>query len=233
MILASENSHKKEEFLHLFPGVNLVTPHERGIAFAPEETGGSFLENALIKAKALWEILGEPVLADDSGICVDILKGKPGIFSARYGGDVTKLSTKPHILRKSPALSQDEKNALLIDETNRAAAAYASGKMPLPSGMVPKNVRSCRFVCSLVFFINPYRFLTAQETLEGFLAESIADAAGTHGFGYDPIVRVAGDFRCRTVAELSPEEKNIFSHRGRAARSLLGALKAAGIPDFL
>ena len=106
---ASGNLHKKQEMQALFPEFDLVIPSEEGIHFDPEENGSSFLENSLIKAQALWNMVHHPVLADDSGICVDILKGIPGIYSARYGGkDFPKGrpdGTKP---------TQEEQNQFLI-----------------------------------------------------------------------------------------------------------------------
>ena len=70
----------------LFPEHTIVIPKDEGIAFDPDETGTTFYENSIIKAKALFEIVGCPVIADDSGICVDALDGAPGIYSSRYAG---------------------------------------------------------------------------------------------------------------------------------------------------
>jgi XTP/dITP diphosphohydrolase len=211
IFFASENPHKKVEFEQLFPGFDLTTPAEMNTPFSPEEKGASFVDNAFIKAKTLWEIVRKPVLADDSGICVDILDGRPGIRSARYGGN--DISGRP--------IGQFRKNQLLIAETDRAIAAYRRGKIPLPADMNPHKLRVCRFVCALVLYINPWRFFAVQETLEGSLVASIEQAAGSDGFGYDPIVLVTGDPEARTVAQLAPEEKNRLSHRGKAARALL------------
>ncbi len=87
-LLASNNAHKAEEFRRIFEdmGLCLITPGELGVRFEPEETGDSFEQNALIKARAFYELLGLPTVADDSGLCVDALDGAPGVFSARYGG---------------------------------------------------------------------------------------------------------------------------------------------------
>lgn len=87
-LLATGNAHKVEEFRRIFNklGLNLVTPGELSVRCEPEENGKSFEENAVIKARAFYDICKIPTVADDSGLCVDALNGEPGIFSARYGG---------------------------------------------------------------------------------------------------------------------------------------------------
>lgn len=205
---ASGNLHKKQEMQALFPEFQLVIPSEEGIDFDPEETGTTFLENSLIKAQDLWNKVHQPVLADDSGICVDILKGIPGIYSARYGGkdfpQGRQDGTKP---------GQDEQNQFLIQQTDEAIKELvAQGKA------LPENLRSCRYVCAMVLYLGPQRFYSAQETMEGSLIQSLDLSRGTGGFGYDPIVILAGTDK--TIAQLSSQEKNALSHRGKAARGL-------------
>ena len=106
---ATGNLHKKRELESiLIKDMNvpctIVIPKDTGLKFDPEETGNSFVENALIKASALYELVKEPVIADDSGICVDALDGKPGIYSARYGGE---------------GLKDAERNDLLLNELGK------------------------------------------------------------------------------------------------------------------
>jgi XTP/dITP diphosphohydrolase len=101
--LASGNEHKKREIAEIFERYEIKIPAELGLAFAPTENGATFLENALLKARALYELVGEPVLADDSGLCVDALQGRPGIYSARYGSTTGKLTS-------------EERNKLLLQE---------------------------------------------------------------------------------------------------------------------
>jgi XTP/dITP diphosphohydrolase len=199
--LASGNAHKQKELAAILPGHSIVIPAGAGITdFEPDETGSCFVENAVIKAKALYAhpaFSGSgPVLADDSGICVDALDGRPGIFSARYGSVDGKKT------------GAAERNAMLLEEVNAALAGGKAGS---------KN-RSCRFVCAMVLLYSPYRFRVVQETLEGELVPDIAAARGSGGFGYDPIVFLP-EFG-RTVAELSGEEKNIASHRGKAGKAI-------------
>jgi len=88
-ILASNNAHKVEEIMAILKplGVTLITMAEAGLGDVDvEETGVTFEENALIKARAIHQMTGQPVLADDSGLMVDALNGAPGVYSARYAG---------------------------------------------------------------------------------------------------------------------------------------------------
>jgi XTP/dITP diphosphohydrolase len=188
---ATGNAHKKAELAAILPGHEIRIPADAGIDFDPEESGSTFLDNALIKARALCRLAAEkdlsgPVIADDSGLCVDALGGRPGIYSARYGGEGGKK------------LDTAERNALLLRELGNN-----------PS-------RKARFVCAMVLLLSEDRFFAAQETLEGEIISRAEDAQGRGGFGYDPILRLPE--LGRTVAELSEEEKNRLSHRGKAGR---------------
>jgi len=139
--LASGNEHKKEEFAQIFSDHSIVLPYEAGIAFDPEEIGKTFLDNALIKARALYSCVHMPVIADDSGLCIDALDGRPGIYSARYGSV------------NGTVLSAAEKNERILHE------------------MCGKKQRTCRFVCALVLLFTEDRFYCVQETFEGCIAE--------------------------------------------------------------
>lgn len=86
IVVASDNAHKIEEIKEIFSGIELVTMRQAGFTGNIEETGSTFKENAYIKAKAVYDALGCPVLADDSGLCVDALDGAPGVYSARFSG---------------------------------------------------------------------------------------------------------------------------------------------------
>ena len=88
-VLASKNAHKLEEISKIVEqfGMELVLQSELGIDVDVEETGTTFAENAMLKAKAICEAAGLPAIADDSGLCVDALNGGPGVYSARYGGE--------------------------------------------------------------------------------------------------------------------------------------------------
>jgi XTP/dITP diphosphohydrolase len=203
---ATGNIHKKRELAAILkaasPGAELLIPGEEGIAFDPEETGATFLENALLKARALYRLVSAagkagPVIADDSGLCVDALGGRPGIYSSRYGmaeGGGSRGTGQ------RPVLGDGERNALLLKEL---------GDNPL---------RSARFVCAMVLLMDENRFFAVQETLEGELVSSTGAARGGGGFGYDPILFIPE--MGRTVAELADGEKNRISHRGKAGRAV-------------
>jgi XTP/dITP diphosphohydrolase len=220
---ASGNIHKKKELadilsvdilsvdilanvkdLELKIPTELKIPSDAGLSFEPEENGNSFLENALIKAEALYRLLEKqspggsfhPVIADDSGICVDALGGRPGIHSARYGAQASGEN-----------ITDAEKNEMLLAEL----------------GDNPR--RSARFVCAMVLYCGPDHFYAAQETLEGELVKNAESARGRGGFGYDPILFIPE--LGRTVAELSEEEKNKHSHRGKAGRVIAKILSSA------
>ena len=87
-ILASQNQHKLAEMQNILSahGVEVVLQSELGLHVEVEETGATFAENAMLKAKAVMAASGLPAIADDSGVCVDALSGAPGVYSARYGG---------------------------------------------------------------------------------------------------------------------------------------------------
>ena len=205
---ATNNAHKKEE-LQAVLNMALKIPAEAGIHFDLEETGLTFHENALLKARELRKLLNLPpshqarvparyrdelVIADDSGLCVDTLNGRPGIYSARYGSAEGKN------------LTSQQRNSLLLEEL----------------GANPK--RSARFVCAMVLLFSDDRFYLVQETIEGEIVKSSELSRGEGGFGYDPIFLVPE--LGRTMAELSPEEKNTLSHRGKAGKVIAGILSS-------
>lgn len=157
MILATNNQHKKNELEQILENVVIQTPDELGIDFFCEETGSSFLENSLLKAKTLFKLTGNPVLADDSGLCVDFLNGEPGIYSSRYG------------MKNGIELNSSERNAFLLKNMEAARGA---------------KERSAAFVCCMSLILDDYRIFTVQETMKGYISEK---PAGGGGFGYDPI----------------------------------------------
>lgn len=206
--LATGNKNKKREMCELLPEHTILTPADEGIDFDPEETGTTFYENSLIKARTLYNLVHCPVIADDSGICVDALGGAPGIYSSRYCG--------PEFMKGKPdgsKISQEEQNIFLINQLNDAIKAGN-----LPEGEYLHGERSCHYTCAMVMYMGTDRLFVAQETFEGTLIDDIKKQAGNGGFGYDPIVFLP-EYN-KTVAQISPEEKNAISHRGKALRSL-------------
>ena len=207
LYLATNNAHKKREAAEIFSPYEIVIPADEGIDFDPEETGATFFENALIKARALYDIVHCPVIADDSGISVDALGGRPGIFSSRYGG-----RDFPRGRADGKKTAQDAQNRFLIEELDDALSGN-TGEYRFLHGE-----RSAHYTCSMVLYLGGERMYAAQETMEGKIVSSIEDARGNGGFGYDPIFFIPEIGK--TAAELSDEEKNAISHRGKAGRSM-------------
>jgi len=137
----------------------ILLPDELGLRFDCEENGKTFIENAMIKADALSAVApaGIPVMADDSGLCVDALGGRPGIHSARYG------------MKDGVELSAAERNALLLSEL---------------STHPDWNERTAHFVCALVIRFDANRVFVFQESVDGHIMDK---PQGVNGFGYDPI----------------------------------------------
>ena len=207
LYLATNNAHKKREASEIFSPHEIVIPADEGIDFDPEETGATFFENALIKARALYDIVHCPVIADDSGISVDALGGRPGIFSSRYGGP-----SFPRGRADGKKTDQNAQNRFLIEELDDALSGN-TGEYRFLHGE-----RSAHYTCSMVLYLGGERMYAAQETMEGQIVSSIEDARGNGGFGYDPIFFIPEIGK--TAAELSDEEKNAISHRGKAGRSM-------------
>ena len=192
VVLASGNAGKLRELHALLGGlgIELVSQRELGMSDA-EETGLSFVENALLKARHACATTGLPAIADDSGIEVDALNGEPGIYSARFAG----------VSGETREVADAANNALLLD---RLAGLKGSE-------------RSARFQCIIVYLrhaADPTP-LICQGTWEGQILES---AAGANGFGYDPLFYVP-THDCASAA-LTPEIKNTLSHRGQALEQL-------------
>jgi XTP/dITP diphosphohydrolase len=182
ILLATRNPKKLVEVQRILTGVALVGLDDA----CPEvpETGLTFAENAVIKARSAASHTGLPSVADDSGLAVDALNGMPGVFSARWSGrhgdDVANLEL---------VLAQ------LAD--------------------VPDPLRGAAFVCSAALVLPDGREWTVDGEMRGHLVQA---PRGSGGFGYDPVFVADGE--TRTNAELSPEEKDAISHRGKAFRAL-------------
>lgn len=187
IVLATRNAGKIAELSRLLEEFHLEV---LGLDSFPEigelaETGTTFSENALQKARAVADLTGLAAVADDSGLEVDALDGAPGVYSARYAG---------------PGATDPENNARLLD----ALSGVAAGR------------RAARFRCVMAAAAPNGETLLAEGAWEGEIA---AAPAGQAGFGYDPVFF---DPRLgRTAAQLTREEKNAVSHRGRALRGLL------------
>ncbi len=198
IVLATRNQGKVREFRALLAGSpelagtdleEAVTDAETAGCSEIPETGVTFEENALIKARAVAEQTGLPAVADDSGLAVEVLGGAPGIFSARWAGRQASDAANLQLLLDQLAD---------ISEEHRAAAFVCAAALVVPGGpgRQPQEV-------------------TTSGRLEGTLLPA---PRGEGGFGYDPIVQPAGE--SRSTAELSMEEKNAISHRGKAFAQL-------------
>lgn len=191
LYMATNNQHKLDEIRLALPSLELLTPRDAGMDFDFPEDADTFRENSTGKALALWRLLRKPVLADDSGLCIDALGGRPGVLSARFG---SPDGTTP--------LDPSARNELLLNEMRGIAD------------------RTCRFVCSMSLVLSSDRIYVVQETCEGVLLE---EPKGRGGFGYDPVVYLP-ELGC-SVAELSAEDKNRVSHRGRATARMAALLE--------
>jgi len=156
-----------------------------------EENGQTFIENACKKAIGYARDTGQWTIADDSGLEIDALGGEPGVKSARYSGEKT--------------INDD---GTLIDHRNIAKV------LEVLEG-VPQAKRTARFFCSLALASPEQILIETEGTLEGLITNK---EIGKNGFGYDPIFFVP--HLKKTVAQLTPEEKNAISHRGNAIRKL-------------
>ena len=199
VIVATGNKDKVKEIREILRDMDaiVVTMKEAGFFAKPEEDGSTFLENAVIKAKAVAGEAAEDeawkdaiVMADDSGLVIDALNGEPGIYSARYLGHDTSYRVK---------------NADLIRRLDG----------------VPDERRSARFVCAVAAVCPDGKVLTAEGAMEGRIGY---EERGENGFGYDPIFYLP-EFGC-TSAQLSLEDKNRISHRGKALRAMREKLGA-------
>ncbi|MCL1868955.1 MAG: RdgB/HAM1 family non-canonical purine NTP pyrophosphatase [Promicromonosporaceae bacterium] len=202
LVLATHNRKKLVELVAILrtqPGLDalpdgaVVTAGDLG-APEPVEDGVTFEENALIKARALARATGLPAVADDSGLAVDVLGGSPGIFSARWAG----------------RHGDDQANLDLL--------------LAQLSAIENPEHRRAGFVCAAALVTPDGDEQVTRAEMRGTL---VGAARGTHGFGYDPILvpddqapSSDGTPGTLTSAELTPDEKNAISHRGKAFRAL-------------
>ncbi|NLM36378.1 MAG: XTP/dITP diphosphatase [Clostridiales bacterium] len=195
LLVASNNQHKIKEIKEILKDVpvEILSLKEAGIDIDVEETGSTFMENAYIKAKAIYDILHNKedylVMSDDSGLEVDALNGAPGVYSARFAGE--------H--------GNSKKN-------NEKLLSMLEG--------VEFEKRTARFVCAIVLVYGQNKALKVVGEVEGYITDK---EYGYDGFGYDPLFYTK-EFN-KTFAELTPEEKNSISHRGRALEQLKKGIK--------
>lgn len=205
VVVATKNRGKLTELRALLEGVRvaghpleLIGVDQADVSLPDvEETGSTYEANALLKARAIAEKTGLATLADDSGLEVDALDGAPGVHSARYAGDAGPSANTHKLMHVMERIEE----------------------------------RTARFRCVIAFLASPSAEpLVVQGVCEGAIAHL---ARGAGGFGYDPVFDVAatelallGIREARTMSELSEEQKNVISHRGRAVRALRAVLEA-------
>ncbi len=192
LVLASGNKGKLKEFGQVLAPLGFeVVPQSEFNVPEVDETGLTFVENALLKAREASRVSGLPAMADDSGIEVDALNGAPGIYSARFSG---------------PGATDQKNNNKLLQEL---------------SGLSEQE-RTARYWCVLVYLrhADDPTPIIAQGSWEGRILEA---PQGDGGFGYDPLFWVERE-GC-AAAQLTPEQKNKLSHRGKATLDLVAQLK--------
>lgn len=195
VVLASNNAGKLKEFSAILSeaGITMLPQGQLGVPEA-DEPFGTFVENALAKARHASRLTGLPALADDSGLCVNVLGGAPGVYSARYA-----------LLEQGGEKSDAANNALLVQRLHGQS-----------------DRRAC-YVALLVYVRH------AEDPrpiiVEGLWRGEIVDQPqGDQGFGYDPHFYIP-EFQ-QTVAQLPPDLKNRYSHRGQALQRLLTMLRS-------
>ena len=195
VLVATSNAGKIRDFAGAASSFGIEIAPLPNLASLPSvvEDGATFEANACKKAEAYSRFVpGEIVIADDSGLEVDALRGAPGVHSARYAAD------EPH---QAEANTDDEaNNAKLIREIKR----------------VPVEKRTARFVCWIAAARDGKTLAIFDGKAEGVILD---EARGTNGFGYDPLFYFPQIEK--TFAELSAEEKSVYSHRGAALRKFL------------
>jgi XTP/dITP diphosphohydrolase len=201
LVLASNNAKKLAELQALFSAlpVQLVAQGQLGIAEA-DEPFGTFVENALAKARHAAAAAGGAAMADDSGLCVDALGGAPGVVSAHFAGCVPAQADREATRRVQDAAN----NRLLLERLHGTAE------------------RRARFVSTIVALrsADDPEPLIAVGRWEG---EILPALRGEGGFGYDPLMFIPA-LGC-TVAELPAARKNQVSHRAKAAAQMVQMLR--------
>ena len=191
IVLATGNKGKVKELASTLSDLGIeVLPQSEFNVTEVAETGTTFVENAIIKARHAAKQTGLPAIADDSGLAVHALGGEPGVYSARYSGN--QATDKTNITKLLDVMAD-----------------------------VPMGKRQAKFLCVLVYMRHaddPTPIICQGE----WSGEIMTKQQGENGFGYDPVFWVE-EQNCSS-AQLSPKQKNILSHRGKALALLLAQL---------
>jgi XTP/dITP diphosphohydrolase len=207
LLLATRARHKAEELAELLalPGVALLTPDQVNVDGEPVEDAETFVANALLKARWYAERSGLPTLADDSGLEVDALDGRPGVYTRRYAG---------------PHASDAQNNARLLEELAGVPPERRTARYRCVLAFIdPPGAQAAGDHQAI-------DALLAEGTFEGRIA---SHPRGEGGFGYDPLFEpLTEPPGGRTVGQMSRAEKHALSHRGQAARLMARQLRSAG-----
>ena len=193
IVIATKNAGKLREMINAFGAlpIKIVSLADFGALPDAVEDGKTFAENALIKAQFFSRLLNRACLADDSGLCVDALDGMPGVYSARFAS----FRSIADISRAADS-NDGENNAMLIRELERVGAEQSTAF----------------YECALCLVDIDGTIIQTQGICRGVIKKI---PRGTGGFGYDPYFYIDAE---KTMAELTLEQKDQISHRGRALR---------------
>ena len=197
LVFATGNMHKLEEARRILgDSITIKIPADFGITEEIPETSDTIEGNSLQKCRYIWNKCGKACFADDTGLFVDALEGEPGVRSARYAGENKKPEDNiKKLLANLKGVPRYDKNG--------------------------RKLRTARFICVISLIMNG-----EEHTFEGRVEGEIAlEPSGTGGFGYDPVFIPSEIDGKRKFSEITPEEKNAISHRGRAMKQLEDFLK--------
>ena len=205
IVFATGNGGKLREAREILGGgFELVTPSEMGITEEIPETGNTLSANSRQKAEYIWDRCACSCFADDTGLEVDILGGAPGVHTARYAGEEKDFNRNIDKLLRDMEIREME------------------ASMAREAGLSLKNLgRRARFRCVVTLIINGEKHYF-EGALEGKIART---RSGKGGFGYDPVF-IPDEYPDRTLADITEEEKNAISHRGKALRAMADWLAA-------
>ena len=204
LVFATGNIGKLREASEILgEGFELVSLAQVGMTEDIPETGKTLRANSLQKAQYLYDKVGCDCFADDTGLEVDALGGAPGVYTARYAGEGKDF------------------NANMDKVLYELSVCEKEAKMAEAMGLKVKPVsRRARFKSVITLIVNGEKKMF-EGTLEGVIAR---EKSGNGGFGYDPIF-IADEYPGLTLADISEEEKNAISHRGKALRAMAQWLK--------
>ena len=205
LVFATGNSGKLREASQILgEGFELVSLAQVGITEDIPETGTTLRANSIQKAQYLYEKTGCDCFADDTGLEVDALGGEPGVYTARYAGD-----DKDFNKNMDKVLYELRR----LESESHMAAEYGIKTKPIS--------RRARFKSVVTLIING-EIRLFEGTLEGVIAH---EKSGNGGFGYDPIF-IADEYPGQTLADITEEQKNEISHRGKALRAMAQWLRS-------